>query len=60
MKIMSLYHDLTPVQKVPYPKRVLYDVHYIMDEMENDAFALVSDPLVAGRLSIRDYKCPIL
>ena len=39
MKVMSLYRDLKPVQKVPNPKRVLYDVHYIMDEMENDTFA---------------------
>ena len=39
MKIVSLYRDLKPVQKVPNPKQVLYDVHYIMDEMENDTFA---------------------
>ena len=35
---MSLYRDLKSVQKVPNPKRVLHDVHYIMDEMENDTF----------------------
>ena len=39
MKIKSLDRDLKPVQNVPNPKWVLYDVHYIMDEMENDTFA---------------------
>ena len=38
MKIMSLDRDLKPVQKVPNPKRVRFNVHYIMDEMENDTF----------------------